>query len=173
MVVNMDMGIPLERVNEFSLRELLGMAIKAEIGAKEFYRSMAENVGVETLKKKLEFLAGEEEKHEEFLRKLYAQSFPGEDIVFPKEHVGPELKPVLEKVKDVHDILELIRWAMEAERIAKEFYSKLEDMTQDNAKKGLLRYLASMENTHYFILKTEYELLLDWEMYSQMMHVGP
>ena len=69
--------------------------------------------------------------------------------------------------------MELIRWAMKAEKIAKEFYSKLEEMTDDNAKKGLLRYLASMENTHYFILKTEYELLLDWEMYSQMMHVGP
>ncbi|MCO6042110.1 ferritin family protein [Thermococcus alcaliphilus] len=172
-MVEIDMGIPLEKVNEFSLKELLGMAIKAEIGAREFYKSMAANVDIETLRKKLEFLAGEEEKHEEFLRKLYAQSFPGEEIVFPKEHVGPELKPVAEKIKNVQDMLELIRWAMEAERIAKEFYSKLEEMTDDNAKKGLLRYLASMENTHYFILKTEYELLLDWEMYSQMMHVGP
>jgi len=39
-----------EKVNEFSLKALLGMAIKAEIGAKEVYESMAVNVDIETLR---------------------------------------------------------------------------------------------------------------------------
>jgi len=30
-----------------------------------------------------------------------------------------------------------------------------------------------MEKGHYYTLRAEYELLLNWEMYSQMMHVGP
>lgn len=44
------MSCILKKVNEFSLKELLGMAIKAEIGAREVYESMAVNVDIETLR---------------------------------------------------------------------------------------------------------------------------
>ncbi|GEM_PF-6691783 len=36
-MVEVNMGVPLEKVKDFSLKELIGMAIKAEIGAREFY----------------------------------------------------------------------------------------------------------------------------------------
>lgn len=170
---DVDRGLPLEDMKNFSLKELLGMAIKAEIGAANFYSSLAENMDIEALRDKIEFLAGEERKHEAFLRKLYAQMFPGEEVVFPKEHIGPELKPVAEKLKEIEDVIDLYRWAMEAEKIANEFYLKLEDMVEDDAKKRLMRSLADMESSHYFTLRADYELLLDWDMYSQMMHVGP
>ena len=167
------MGIPLEKVNEFSLKELLGMAIKAEIGAREFYRSMAVNVDMESFKKKLEFLAEEERKHEILLRKLYAQTFPGEELIFPKEQVGPELKPVASKLEKIQDIIDLVRWAMKSEDLASKLYETLENMADMEEKKRLMRSLSDMEKGHYYTLRAEYELLLNWEMYSQMMHVGP
>ena len=68
---------------------------------------------------------------------------------------------------------DLVRWAMKAEEIAAKFYTELENMVEDEKKKRLMRYLSDMEWGHYYNLKAEYELLLDWAMYDQMMHVGP
>ena len=173
MVPELDEGLPLEKIKEFSLEELLGMAIKAEIGAKKFYESLAERIDVETLKEKIEWLAGEESKHEALLRRMYESMFPGKEVVFPKEHIGPELKPVARELQGVQDLIELIHWAMRAEEIAAQFYEELEKLVEGDEKKRLMRYLSDMEKGHYYTLRAEYELLLDWEMYSQMMHVGP
>ncbi|WP_048147816.1 ferritin family protein [Palaeococcus ferrophilus] len=166
-------GLPLEKIKDFSLEELLGMAIKAEIGAREFYESLAERIEVETLKDKIEWLAKEEGKHEALLRRVYASMFPGKEIVFPKEHIGPELKPVAKELHGAQDLIDLIRWAMKAEEIAAAFYEEIESMVETEDRKRLMRYLSDMERGHYYTLKAEYELLLDWEMYSQMMHMGP
>ena len=172
MLPELEEGLPLERVKEFSLEELLGMAIKAEIGARKFYESLAERVEIEALEEKIEWLAGEEAKHEALLRKMYETMFPGKEIVYPKEHIGPELKPVARELSGVQDIIDLIRWAMKAEEIAARFYEELEEMVDSEDRKRLMRYLSDMEKGHYYTLRAEYELLLDWEMYSQMMHVG-
>ncbi|WP_297486565.1 ferritin family protein [Thermococcus sp.] len=166
-------GLPLERIRDFSLEELLGMAVKAEIGARKFYESLAENVDIRELKEKIEWLAGEEKKHEELLRRIHESMFPGKEVVFPKEHIGPELRPVARELKGVEDVIDLIRWAMKAEEIAAKFYAELEKMVEGEEKKRLMRYLSDMEWGHYYNLKAEYELLLDWAMYSQMMHMGP
>ncbi|NJE41916.1 ferritin family protein [Thermococcus sp. GR6] len=169
----LDEGLPLERIRDFSLEELLGMAIKAEIGAREFYTSLAERMEIQALKEKIEWLAEEEKKHEELLRRIYANMFPGEDVIFPEEHIGPELQPVARKLHSVEDIIDLIRWAMKAEEIAANFYAELENIMGTEDKRRLMRYLSDMEKGHYYTLKAEYELLLDWAMYSQMMNLGP
>ncbi|ASJ13893.1 ferritin family protein [Thermococcus radiotolerans] len=169
----LDEGLSIERVKDFSLEELLGMAIKSEIGARKFYESLAERIEIETLKEKIEWLAGEESRHEALLRKMYASMFPGKEIVYPAEHIGPELKPVARELQGVQDIVDLIRWAMRAEEIAAHFYEEIEKMVDSEDRKRLMRYLSDMEKGHYYTLRAEYELLLDWEMYSQMMHVGP
>ncbi|AEH24660.1 ferritin family protein [Pyrococcus yayanosii] len=173
MVPELEEGLPFGRIKDFSLEELLGMAIKAEVGAREFYISLARRVEAQSLREKLEWLAGEESKHEELLRKIYENMFPGKEVLFPKEYIGPELKPVARELTKVEDIVDLIRWAMEAEEIAAKFYAELEKMVEGKDKKRLMRYLSDMELGHYYTLKAEYELLLDWSMYSQMMHVGP
>ncbi|WP_258084167.1 ferritin family protein [Thermococcus thermotolerans] len=173
MVHELDEGLPLEKVKDFSLEELLGMAIKAEMGARRFYESLAERIEIGSLKEKIEWLASEEGKHEALLRKMYESMFPGKEILFPKEHIGPELKPVARELNSAQDIIELIRWAMRAEEIAAHFYEEIEKIVETDDRKRLMRYLSDMEKGHYYTLRAEYELLLDWEMYSQMMHVGP
>ncbi|WP_457754404.1 ferritin family protein [Thermococcus sp.] len=149
------------------------MAITSESGAKEFYESLASNIEIKPLKEKINWLAGEERKHEELLRRIHSEMFPGEEVRTPKEHIGHELKPVAKKLQDVKDIIDLIRWAMKAEEMAAQFYEELEKLVEGEEKKKLMRYLSDMEKSHYYTLRAEYELLLDWEMYSQMMHIGP
>ncbi|WP_297501967.1 ferritin family protein [Thermococcus sp.] len=173
MVPELEEGLPLERIKDFSPEELLGMAVKAEIGARRFYESLAERVDIRELKEKIGWLAGEEKKHEELLRRIHKNMFPGKELVFPREHIGPELKPVARELHGVQDIIDLIRWAMKAEEIAAKFYAELENIVEGEEKKRLMRYLSDMEWGHYYNLKAEYELLLDWAMYSQMMNVGP
>ncbi|NJE61142.1 ferritin family protein [Thermococcus sp. 21S7] len=169
----LDEGLPLEKVKDFSLEELLGMAIKAEIGARKFYESLAERIEIQALKDKIVWLAGEEGKHEALLRKMYESMFPGKEVIYPAEHIGPELKPVARELKGVQDIIDLIRWAMRAEEIAAHFYEEIEGIVDTEDRKRLMRYLSDIEKGHYYTLRAEYELLLDWEMYSGMMHVGP
>jgi len=62
---------------------------------------------------------------------------------------------------------------MKSEDIASKLYETLENMADTEEKKRLMRSLSDMEKGHYYTLRAEYELLLNWEMYSQMMHVGP
>ncbi|ADT83335.1 ferritin family protein [Thermococcus barophilus] len=164
---------PFEKIKNFSLKELLEMAITSEIGAREFYESLASNIEIKPLKEKISWLAEEERKHEELLRRIHSEMFSGEEIKTPKEHIGPELKPVAKKLQDVKDIIDLIRWAMKAEEMAAQFYEELEKLVEGEEKKKLMRYLSDMEKSHYYALRAEYELLLDWSMYSQMMHIGP
>nr|WP_048147277.1 ferritin family protein [Pyrococcus abyssi] len=167
------MEVSLDKIKELPLEELLGMAIKSEIEARKFYESFAEKIDIEPLKGKILWLASEEEKHEKMLRKLYSSMFPGKEVVFPKEHIGPELQPVAKELKGSQDVIDLIHWAMKAEEIAAQFYEKLMDIVEGEEKKRLMKSLSDMERGHYYMLRAEYELLLDWEMYSQMMHIGP
>ncbi|ALM74385.1 Rubrerythrin [Thermococcus barophilus] len=63
------------------------MAITSEIGAREFYESLASNIEIKPLKEKISWLAEEERKHEELLRRIHSEMFPGEEIKTPKEHI--------------------------------------------------------------------------------------
>lgn len=108
------------------------------------------------------------------MRRISSNLFPGKEVVFPEEHIGPELKPVARELHSVQDLIDLIRWAMKAEEIAAQFYAELENMVEEEkTKRGSCANLSGMEWDHYYNLKAEYELLLDWEMYGSMMHIGP
>ena len=72
----------------------------------------------------------------------------------------------------IQDIIDPVRWAMKSEDIASKLYETLENMADTEEKKSLMRSLSGMEKGHYYTLRVEYELLLNWEMYSQMMRVG-
>lgn len=56
---------------------------------------MAERIDVETLKEKMEWLASENSKHKVLLKRMYESRFPRKEVGFLKEHIGPELKPVV------------------------------------------------------------------------------
>ncbi len=67
---------------------------------------------------------------------------------------------------------------MKAEREASEFYRTAQkDLTNEKTRR-LLFYLASMEDSHYYLLKVEYDLLntfADYESYKRfsLEHLGP
>jgi len=65
---------------------------------------------------------------------------------------------------------------MNAELVAYEFYKDMAEKFDDENKKAILRYLSDMEMCHYYILKSEYEISKNEEIYhdyNELMHAGP
>ncbi|HDH81754.1 MAG TPA: hypothetical protein ENF91_01530 [Thermoplasmatales archaeon] len=92
--------------------------------------------------------------HKNLLEKLFKMKFPDEEIVLPDDSEMPF--PPFE-VKDDMELSEILKNAMETE-------------------KAMARYLSSMEESHYYLLKSELEIAYNFELYDEvhdMMHVGP
>lgn len=155
----------------------LSIAIKTEVVAEEIYQSLMNRVKNFILKDKLTFLASEEKKHQQILVELFYRLFPGESILETDKSLMPRMELALEENMTVPDLLEM---AMEAEKISEEFYDELSQKVEDRTAQEILRYLASMEHGHYFLLKGEYDLCMHDETYFDrdefsvdMVHVGP
>jgi rubrerythrin len=129
------------------------------------------------LKDKLHFLVNEEKKHQKLVRELFRKMFPGKEPVDSGKSIVPRLSIALTEELSVTDLLET---AMESEKITEEFYDQLIETVEGRGVQEILQYLASMEHSHYFLLKGEYDLAMHDEMYTQreefqydMVHVGP
>ena len=156
-----------------SLEKLLEIAIKSEIDAAENYRKAAEMINIYLLKDKFNFLEKEETGHRRVLEKLFRRKFPEKEIVLPESGEVPF--PEFEVSEDM-ELSEIIEKAMEAEKYAADFYRKMEEKMDDENEKAMARYLASMEDSHYHLLKSELEIVHNFELYDEihsMMHVGP
>jgi rubrerythrin len=160
-----------------SVEKALSMAIQSEIESKTVYEKLRGMVKNFILKDKLAFLSMEEERHEKLLDTLFLRMFPGKKVSKEEKSLMPRLSISLAEENSVVDLLEL---AMEAEKVAEEFYDQLADEVEERGVQDLLRYLASVEHGHHFLLKGEYELCLKDEAYMDredfqydMVHIGP
>lgn len=161
-------------LTEYKMDDLLLAAIKSEIGANEVYTMLAGGVKNAFLKDKLNFLAGEEKKHEDTLRGVFRENFPGKEIVVPEETPVP-LPDIIIPSEQI-PLTQVLESAMGAEKAANEYYTKLSDMFDDPTTKATLAYLAAMEMGHYTLLAIEKEIagrFEDFDVYEPMMHTGP
>jgi len=160
----------------YSLEDLVLTALKSEIEAKGAYSRLAAGVKNFVLKERLNFLTGEEEKHRQFLERLFQKSYADKELVIPQGRSPiplPELKIDTESIP----LSEVLESAMAAEMAAHDFYIGLADRFEDqpDVKKTLL-FIASMEMGHYKILEIERDNAIKFEDYDSewlMMHVGP
>jgi rubrerythrin len=155
-----------------SLNELLGMAIKSEIESHDIYMQLAEKVENFILKEKLKFLALEEAKHRELLETIFKLRFPDTELRLPSATMVPVPKFTPKEGAPLSTVLSK---AMEAEEEAQKFYSDLIPMFREDKIKQTLKYLSQAEQSHYYQLKGEYEMALNFETYDEyhpMMHIG-
>jgi rubrerythrin len=160
----------------YSLEDLMLTALKSEIEAKGAYSRLSDGVKNFVLKERLNFLAGEEEKHRQFFERLFQKSYPDKELVIPEGRSPvplPELKIDTENIP----LSEVLESAMEAEMAAHDFYIGLADRFEDRPDvKKMLLYIASMERGHFKILEIERDNAKKFEDYDSewpMMHVGP
>lgn len=155
---------------------MLEIAIKAEIDAADNYGRAADQTDLFLLKDKFALLQNEEKGHRRILEKLFANKFPdqqpelpaSDDMLF-QEFSEYAVKPTMQPS-------EIIEEAMAGEQRARGFYRDMVNVMDDDKEKAIMRYLASMEESHYHLLESEMEMAKNFELYDEvheMMHVGP
>ncbi len=163
-------------ITGISFEELLGASAKAEVNSREVYDFLAKKAKTFVTADRFKFLAGEEQKHEEYVRDVYSKTSGGE-LTLPDDTPVPI--PFI-RFDDESDESELIEQAMEAELAAKEIYEKIAKMAKDEDRPdeivNLLEYLAGMEQNHYDILESELNRAKNFEEFDEYfpgMHIGP
>ncbi len=161
-------------LNPYKEEDLFLTAIKAELEANNIYSKLAAGVKNAYLKDKLNFLAGEEVKHKDYLESTYKTRFPGHDVKLPDRTIVPlpEVRLPDERVP----VSEILTSAMEAEHAAQEFYKSFAERFHEQPEiKNTLLLFANMELGHYKILEIEKENVQKFEEYDDywpMMHIG-
>lgn len=159
--------------------EVLAVAIRSEIEAADFYAGLLARVKNILLQQKLKFLVLEEKKHRKILERLYAQRFPEVALRIPEKsaRVRPQMK-----LDEKSSVLELFQAALEAEKSAETFYKNAQKVIKDAGSRKILEYLSRVERSHYFLVKSEIDLLArfpdyydveDFHIGQDLFHVGP
>jgi rubrerythrin len=151
---------------EFTALEALGIAIRREIDAQEFYKVLADFCKDELLKDKFMSLYHEEIKNQKLLEKMYKNMFPDVKLVLPESKLPKEVieGETRRKKPGIKDILHL---AINEERESREFYLTCAEKANDLSGKRMFRVLAGMKFSHLAILNTELELLEKYPAYIE------
>lgn len=139
-----------------TLEELLAIGIRAELEAIEAYSKLAEQIQEPFLQDRFNSLAKDEDRHRDILEGLFKENFPGKPMSLPEKSGVPKIHPIITPENTVEEILKL---AMDAEKLAENYYKDLAGQFEDNEKKDLLNYLANIESGHYYFLKLEYDMV--------------
>lgn len=161
-------------LKKYDMEDLLLTAMKAEVDAQGVYRKLAEGVKNAMLRDRLNFLAGEEEKHRLYFEAQFRKDFPGKKICLPEKGVVP-LPEVKLEGEDTH-LSDVFRQAMAAELAAYDFYRGIAGLYADEATRNMIFYVASMEMGHYRLLEIERENAERFEVFEVSwpdVHVGP
>jgi rubrerythrin len=162
-------------LSKYTLEDILLAAIKSEMESNSIYSTLAHKVKNGLLKDKLLFLAKEEQKHKEFIERLYAAKFPKKKLYIPA--TTPVPLPSFSIPDEDTPLGILLQHAMKAEQAAYDFYTSLSTVFANEEKiHNILSYFADMELQHYKILEIEKENMDRFEeadVYWDMVHVGP
>jgi rubrerythrin len=134
--------------------EIIGLAIKGEDDAAEFYGSIARVVKNELVREKYESLAREEIGHKHILTELY-KKMTGE-VSVPKI-TGDFKTAEYGHPVSVNELEELLQFAIARENEAEAYYMDAAKQAGDNNGKRILEYLASIEHGHATMLEIELE----------------
>lgn len=167
----------MEERQDLTTLEVLTVGIKAEMAAQTLYTKMKEMAGAKEMQETMDYLIGQEKRHEEFMRKAFKDQFPEVEVKVPVNTIVP----MPGELGDDAGMKDLFEVAMEAEKQASVFYSDLAAKTRDPNSRKLLEYIASMELSHLSILQAEYhqfELSTDQDLDDflrgdRLMHFGP
>ncbi len=163
------------KLKKYALADLLLAAVKSEIDSQTIYSRLAQRVKNAFLKDRLQFLALEENKHQQALEGLFGQRFPGQALTIPEKPVVP--LPEIRFSDEMVPLSDVFAQAMKAELAAHDFYLQLAELfADDTAKKNLLLHFSMMEMGHFKLLELEKSSLERFEEYGEeqeLIHVGP
>ncbi|MBN2142724.1 ferritin family protein [Candidatus Woesearchaeota archaeon] len=156
--------------------EAVKMAIEKEIAVQKFYRENAEKMKMPLAKKAFEFLASQEKKHEEAIKKFNSDVLKGNnpDVSIRtmntekmKEFLGQNLENVREKFTASKDEIRIYELAKDRELTAYNFYKQsASEATHENVR-HLFTFLTHEEDGHYHLLANMISYFSNPEGYFQ------
>jgi rubrerythrin len=161
--------------SKLSSLEVYGIAIRSEIEAARAYEHMATKFEARDIRRKLRFLRDEERKHRAMLEEMYQHDFSEVKLELPDKGLAPKLAVAIQQDSPVQKLFEL---AMDAEKLSEDFYADAAAASESQSGRKLLMYLSGMERGHYFLLKSEYDLMTQFDRYQSYKkfsqeHLGP
>ncbi len=135
------------------LQQAIESAIYREIGARDFYRRISEEIGNDEGKKKFSQLSIDEEAHRVKLESWYGKLTGGEFSPDGAKLEQSEIRGL--DVDEQTGALEALGIAIEAEAQAREFYSGQAEKVSDPELKQLFEKLADEEAGHFALLEAE------------------
>jgi rubrerythrin len=156
-----------------TILEILGIAVKKEIEAAEFYDGLASRIANPIIKDRFLQLAKDERKHHALLQHEY-QRLTGES-----KPLLPKADPVSRAEFNVQSatIEEALLYAIQTERAAQKLYGVAAKASTDPRGQQMLEYLVEFEKAHEHQLKTELEFYrkspLWFDETEDFIHVGP
>jgi rubrerythrin len=151
--------------------DILAVAVRAEMDAADVYNHLRGRVKNEVLVQKLKFLADEEVRHKAILERLFADKFPARKLAVPAK---PARAAKAVPLDETSSVLDLFKLAMAKEKEAEEFYRAAKASIEDAAGRKVLDYLSRVERSHFYMLKSEIDLLDRFPEYFDVeeFHVG-
>jgi len=131
------------------LESLIDIAIDREIQACNFYKDLAERSGDQAVKDTLIFLAGEEQKHQEFLEGYRSGLYESESLRLA-DVVDYKIAEHLEEPDPTKDMnsAEMYLVAAHRELQSYHFYRALADLHPDSEARTMLLRIANEEMKH-------------------------
>lgn len=153
-------------MNEKEMK-ILKTAILNEVEGESFYMLAANNSKSPDIKEALEFLAFDEKKHQQVLKKMLANITEGQDNAVDFGQLGVVSPGIfkLQQAKRMVDNLEItvISTAILMEKASMDFYRLAASQTSDSNAQKLFEHLADWEMKHLDALQITYDYLeADW-----------
>jgi rubrerythrin len=139
------------------IKELIHFAIKKEKEAYDLYFGFAKKTKNPAAKKLLEELAEEELGHKIALENLSEAENMLNFQIKPVQDLKLSDHLVLYTIDENSDIQAVLIYAMKAEKVAYELYTKMAEAALDDQNISLFQKLAQMELSHKNRLETLYE----------------
>ncbi len=159
--------------------DILALGIKSEIDAADLYQALRARVKNILLGQKLDFLITEEKHHRDVLERLFHDRFPERKPVLPATSF---LSRSLGSKAGKLTVPKLFEAALQAEKASEDFYKDAAAAGIGEASRRMLSYLSRVERSHYFMIKSELDLLSRFPDYykvddiqtaEDLVHVGP
>ena len=149
-------------MNKEKRLEILRNAMEIELNGIELYRTAAEKTADHQAREMFNFLADEEVKHFELLKKMYDEINNGNktEIKLPiqgKPKFGKIFsEKFMENLKGKNYEYSVLTTGLLLEQNSQEFYRKQKELAEDEEEKALFEKLEKWESSHYQMLFDEY-----------------
>ena len=144
------------KIEDMKIEDILGMAVKTELEAHNFYSNLATKISHADVKKKVLSLASDEMRHKNIMENLYRKTLGKEPEVLPSKGVPDILKAISSlQIGDRTQVLQVLDMAIEAEATAAKFYQHGASISTDRKMRDIFEELEREEDGHFHYLTAE------------------